>query len=111
MSDITYAGVMPVLALRGLAVFPEQTVHFDVGRKKSIAALERAMMEDQRIFLVAQRDIDVDDPGIDDIYHVGTVCRVRQQLRQPHSSCRVMVEGLYRAEAISMDTEGKVYSA
>ena len=72
---------LPMLPLRGLMVFPHMVLHFDVGRKKSIAALERAMMEDQKIFLVAQRDIDVDDPGIDDIYHVGTIAAIKQVIK------------------------------
>ena len=102
---------LPMLPLRGLSVFPAMLLSFDVERNASVAALDAAVRGDHLIFLAAQKDIATDVPEEKDIYHVGTVCRVRQQLRQPHSSCRVMVEGLYRAEAISMDTEGKVYSA
>ena len=102
---------LPMLPLRGLSVFPAMLLTFDVERNASVAALDAAVRGDHLIFLAAQKDIATDVPEEKDIYHVGTVCRVRQQLRQPHSSCRVMVEGLYRAEAISMDTEGKVYSA
>ena len=69
---------LPMLPLRGLMVFPHMVLHFDVGRKKSVAALEQAMAENQRIFLVAQCDMDVDDPAIDDIYHVGTIACVKQ---------------------------------
>ena len=102
---------LPMLPLRGLSVFPAMLLSFDVERNASVAALDAAVRGDHLIFLAAQKDVATDVPEEKDIYHVGTVCRVRQQLRQPHSSCRVMVEGLYRAEAISMDTEGKVYSA
>ena len=102
---------LPMLPLRGLSVFPAMLLSFDVERNASVAALDAAVRGDHLIFLAAQKDVATDVPQEKDIYHVGTVCRVRQQLRQPHSSCRVMVEGLYRAEAISMDTEGKGYSA
>ena len=88
---------LPMLPLRGLMVFPHMVLHFDVGRKKSIAALERAMMEDQRIFLVAQRDIDVDDPTIDDIYHVGTIAAIKQVIKLPGDNIRLLVEGKSRA--------------
>ena len=102
---------LPMLPLRGLSVFPAMLLTFDVERNASVAALDAAVRGDHLIFLAAQKDVATDVPEEKDIYHVGTVCRVRQQLRQPHSSCRVMVEGLYRAEALSMDTEGKGYSA
>ena len=104
--------ILPMLPLRGLSVFPGMLLSFDVERNASVAALDAAVKADHLIFLSAQKDIATDVPEEKDIYHVGTVCRVRQQLRQPRSSsCRVMVEGLYRAEALSMDTEGKGYSA
>ena len=102
---------LPMRPLRGLSVFPAMLLTFDVERNASVAALDAAVRGDHLIFLAAQKDVATDVPQEKDIYHVGTVCRVRQQLRQPHSSCRVMVEGLYRAEALSMDTEGKGYSA
>ena len=102
MSDITYAGVMPVLALRGLAVFPEQTVHFDVGRTKSALALEAAMKKDQLLFLVPQKDLLVDDPKLADLYAVGTVVRVKQLLNAPDENLRVLVTGLTRARIAEM---------
>ncbi len=88
---------LPMLPLRGLMVFPHMVLHFDVGRKKSVAALEQAMLGDQRIFLVAQRDVDVDDPGVDDIYHVGTIAQIKQVLKLPGDNIRVLVEGKSRA--------------
>ncbi len=97
MSETITAGIMPVLALRGLAVFPDQTVHFEVGRKKSILALEEAMKNDQTLLLIPQRDITVDDPGQDDLYPIGTVAKVKQILRPQGETIRVLVTGLCRA--------------
>lgn len=103
---------IPMLALRGLSVFPGMMLTFDVERSASIAALNQAVRTDQMIFLATQKDPMADAPAEDEIYTVGTVCRVRQQLHQPRGSItRVLVEGIYRAEAISMDTESKFYSA
>ena len=101
-----------MLALRGLSVFPGMMLTFDVERSASIAALNQAVHTDQMIFLATQIDPLADAPTEDEIYRVGTVCRVRQQLHQPRSSItRVLVEGVYRAEAISMSTEEKYYTA
>ncbi|MBR1565773.1 MAG: endopeptidase La [Oscillospiraceae bacterium] len=103
---------MPLLALRGLHVFPGMLLTFDVERPASIAALNSAIRADQIIFLSAQKDLSADMPTEDEIYSVGTVCRIRQQLRQPHGNiCRVMVEGLYRAKAESMHCEPDNYYA
>ena len=103
---------LPLLPLRGLNVFPGMLVTFDVERPSSVAALGAAVKRSSLIFLAAQKDIASDAPGEEEIYHVGTVCRVRQQLRQPRANvCRVMVEGLYRAQALEMKTEGKYYTA
>ncbi len=88
---------LPLLPLRGLMVFPYMVLHFDVGRKKSVAALEQAMLGDQRIFLVAQRDMDVDYPDVNDIYHVGTIATIKQVLKLPGDNIRVLVEGKTRA--------------
>ena len=97
MTETYYAGKMPVLALRGLAVFPEQTVHFDVGRSKSVKALDAAMKGDQTIMLIPQKDILVDDPKLADLYSVGTICKVKQVLRTQGENLRVLVTGLTRA--------------
>ena len=103
---------MPLLALRGLHVFPGMLLTFDVERPASIAALNNAVRADQLIFLSAQKDLGADMPKAEEIYPVGTVCRVRQQLRQPRGNiCRVMVEGLYRAKADSMNCDPKGYTA
>ena len=81
LTETIYAGTMPILALRGLAVFPNQTVHFDVGRKKSVQALEAAMKQDQMLLLIPQKDLTVDDPGMADLYSIGTVATVKQVLK------------------------------
>ena len=97
---------MPVLPLRGLAVFPGMLLNFDVERPMSAAALNISMGEDQIIFLTAQKDMTKDLPFLEDIYAVGTVCRVRQMLRQPGGkTIRVMVEGLGRGKIVSLVTD------
>ena len=98
MSQTIYAAKMPILALRGLAVFPEQTVHFDVGRKKSVLALEAAMKADQTLLLIPQKDILVDDPKLIDLYAMGTICKVKQVLKTQGENLRVLVTGLNRAK-------------
>ena len=94
--------VMPAVALRGLVVFPEMFLHFDVGREKSINALKKAMDTDQEIFLVTQKDITVDDPDYSELYEIGVVASVKQVLKLPGKSgnVRVAVEGLYRARLV-----------
>ena len=77
MNETINVGTMPILALRGLVVFPEQTVHFEVGRLKSVLALEEAMKKDQTLYLVPQRDISKDDPELKDLYNMGTVAKVK----------------------------------
>ncbi|ODU55972.1 MAG: endopeptidase La, partial [Clostridium sp. SCN 57-10] len=88
---------IPTLALRGVTLFPQTLFHFDVGRQKSVKALEQAMTSRQRIFLVTQKDSKVETPGIQDLYHVGTVAKVRQILKISNENLRVLVEGERRA--------------
>ncbi|MCX7842898.1 MAG: endopeptidase La [Clostridia bacterium] len=90
--------VLPLLPLRGLTVFPYMILHFDVGRAKSIKALEEAMINNQLIFLVAQKDAKNDAPNEEDIFSVGTISKVKQLLKLPGDTIRVLVEGLSRAE-------------
>lgn len=90
--------VLPLLPLRGLTVFPYMILHFDVGREKSVKALEEAMINNQLIFLVTQRDAKNDSPVEEDVYRVGTISRVKQLLKLPGDTIRVLVEGLSRAE-------------
>lgn len=89
---------LPLLPLRGLTVFPFMTLYFDVGREKSIKALEEAMINDQLIFLAAQKDASTDVPGTDDIYSIGTISKVKQLLKLQGDTIRVLVEGINRAE-------------
>nr|MBO2494498.1 endopeptidase La [Clostridia bacterium] len=91
---------IPCLPLRGLTVFPYMVLHFDVGRHKSIAALEEAMINDQELLLVTQKDAKMDDPGFEDIYHVGTVSKIKQLLKLPGDTIRVLVEGLRRGRIV-----------
>ena len=98
MTETIYAGKMPILALRGLAVFPEQTVHFDVGRPKSVRALEAAMKQDQTLLLIPQKDILVDDPKLIDLYSIGTVAKVKQVLKTQGENLRVLVTGIHRGK-------------
>lgn len=89
---------LPIIPLRGIVVFPKMVLHFDVGRKKSIKALQKAMDDDQKVFLVCQKDASVDEPNIDDMYDVGVICTIRQMMRIPGSeNMRVVVEGDERA--------------
>ena len=97
MSEILLSQRLPVLALRGLNVFPGMTIHFDVGRKKSIRAVEEAMRSNQEIFLVTQKDIQTDDPDQGGLYAIGTVSLVKQILKLPGDTIRILVEGKYRA--------------
>ena len=88
---------MPILPLRGLLVYPKMRLHIDVGRERSIAALEEAMEQDKHIFLVTQKDIKVDSPTAKDLYDVGTVAYIKQLIKLPNGTLRVLVEGVNRA--------------
>ena len=110
MSENVMSGVMPVLALRGLAVFPNQTVHFDVGREKSVRALESAMKKDQTLLLIPQKDIMKEDPAFDDLYPIGTVVMVKQILRSQGENLRVLVTGLCRGRVVE-ETQNAPYLA
>ena len=103
MSENIISGVLPVLALRGLAVFPDQTVHFDVGRRKSVLALEEAMRKDQNLLLIPQKDMAVDDPALSDLYPIGTVAKIKQILRGQGETIRVLVSGICRARIRQLD--------
>jgi len=96
MQQTNLPAVMPALALRGLTIFPNMMLHFDVGREASIKALDESMTSGQPIFLVAQRDMAVEDPKEEDLYRIGTISTVRQILRLPGGNVRVMVEGVSR---------------
>lgn len=101
--------VLPLLPLRGLVVFPHMILHFDVGRVKSVKALEDAMMNNQLIFLAAQKDPETEDPGKENVYRVGTVSKIKQLLKLPGDTIRVLVEGLERASIVDFISEEPYY--
>lgn len=93
--------IIPVLPLRGLVVYPKTLIHFDVGRTKSISAINKAMKKDQLLFLTAQKDAVAVEPNINDLYKVGVVAKVIQVLKQPENTTRIVIEGQHRAKIIS----------
>ena len=98
---------LPAIALRGLVVFPNNLVHFEVGREKSIAAIEWAMGNNSNVFLVAQKKMDTDEPARDDLFTYGVVAEIKQVLRVSDDLVRVLVEGKYRARMTDLDDSGK----
>ena len=84
---------LPMVALRGMTIMPEMVVHFDVSRERSIAAVQEAMVEEQKIFLTAQKSIDTENPGMGDVYEVGTVGTIKQIIKLPKHIVRVLVAG------------------
>ncbi|EDL64658.1 endopeptidase La [Bacillus sp. SG-1] len=100
---------LPLLPLRGLLVYPTMVLHLDVGRDRSVQALEKAMVDDQYIFLTTQKDMNIDEPGVDDFYKMGTLTKVKQMLKLPNGTIRVLVEGIQRAEVSNFTNEEKFY--
>ena len=97
MTNIIETVNLPLVPLRGgVVVFPNMIMHLDIGRDKSVNALEAAMVADRRVFLVAQKYPDDDSPGIDDVFEIGTVAEVRQIIKIPDGNVRVLVEGIHR---------------
>lgn len=97
--------VLPLLPLRGLLVYPTMVLHLDVGREKSIQALEKVMLDDQMIFLSTQKEVSIEDPAEEEIYNVGTLSKVNQMLKLPNGTIRVLVEGIQRGEITSFMDE------
>lgn len=102
--------IVPLLPLRGLLVYPTMVLHLDVGRDKSVQALERAMMDENIIFLSTQKEIAIDEPKKEDIYEVGTLTKIKQMLKLPNGTIRVLVEGLERGEIQRFVEEDEYYS-
>ncbi|MFF3101626.1 endopeptidase La [Viridibacillus arvi] len=100
MTEVKRTKDIPLLPLRGLLVYPTMVLHIDVGRERSVAALEHAMLEDNLIFLVTQKEMSIENPTPDDLYTVGTVAYVKQMLKLPNGTIRVLVEGLNRAKVV-----------
>ncbi len=96
---------LPLIPLRGLSIFPYMVLHFDVGREKSIRALEEAMLNDQMVFLTTQKEAETDSPTPDDFYQVGTISKIKQMLKLPGDAIRVLVEGISRAKIIEIVSE------
>lgn len=99
---------LPLIPLRGITIFPSMVMHFDVGREKSILALESAMEKDVEVFLVAQKDIKDQEPELKDLYTIGTVCKIKQLIKLPNNLIKVLVEGLERAKLIDF-TDNEEY--
>ena len=93
---------LPLIPLRGISIFPYMVIHFDVGRDKSIKALEKSMIDDSYILLCSQKDPKIDEPTEEDFYFVGTVSKVRQMLKLPGGSIRVLVEGVSRGRVTNI---------
>ena len=97
--------ILPALALRGTTILPDMIVHFDVSRERSMKAIEAAMLQDEKIFLVTQKDPEIETPEIKDLYKVGTVAYIKQVVKLPHDLLRVLVEGLKRSELVGLEQE------
>ena len=96
-------GSFPMVALRGMTIMPEMVVHFDVSRERSVAAVQQAMTEEQKIFLVTQKELDTENPGQEDVYEVGCVGTVKQIMKMPNHILRVLVSGESRAVLKEVD--------
>ena len=97
--------ILPAIALRGTTILPDMIVHFDVSRERSIKAIGAAMLHDQKIFLVTQKDPEVEKPELSELYQVGTVAYIKQVVKLPHDLLRVLVEGIERAELLGLEQE------
>ena len=93
---------LPLIPIRGIGIFPNTVIHFDIGREKSINALEEAMLEDSDIFLTVQKVADLESPKEDDFYEVGVICKIKQMIKMPGDNIRVLVEGINRAKISSI---------
>ncbi|EQF23086.1 ATP-dependent protease La [Clostridioides difficile CD160] len=102
---------LPLIPLRGLAIFPYMILNFDIGREISLKALDQAMMEEELIFLTSQKEAEVDEPGEDDFYHVGTICKVKQMIKLPGDTVRVLVEGVSRGRVKQIEQEEGYFKA
>ncbi|MDO4262357.1 MAG: LON peptidase substrate-binding domain-containing protein, partial [Eubacteriales bacterium] len=101
---------VPAIALRGMTILPEMITHFDVSRSRSVKAVEQSLAQEQRLFIVAQRNPDTEAPGQQDLFAYGTVAEIKQIVKMPHNILRVLVEGLFRARLVSLE-EGECLTA
>ena len=102
---------LPVVALRGMTILPGMVIHFDVSRERSVKAIEQAMLREQRVFLVTQRDVQTEQPGPEDLFRIGTIAAVKQVIKLPHKVVRVLAEGLERAELSHFEQDGEFLEA
>lgn len=100
---------IPLLPLRGMLIYPSVVLHLDVGRDKSVEALEKVMVNDHRIFLAAQKEMATEDPETTDIYEVGTISTVKQMLKLPNGTIRILVEGEQRAKITSFNKNDQYF--
>ena len=98
---------LPLIPLRGISIFPNMIIHFDVGREKSRAAIEVAMDNQSEIFLSTQKDYEIEEPDFDDIFEIGTICKIKQIIKLPNNVIRVLVEGIDRGRLISINNQDK----
>lgn len=109
MSNLTKR--LPVIALRCMTIMPDMIIHFDVSRKRSVQAIEQAMLAEQEIFLLTQKDGDIEEPGEQELYHIGTVAVIKQVIKLPNKLLRILVEGIEEGELLSLEDDGKCLSA
>ena len=102
---------LPLIPLRGISIFPHMVIHFDVGRDKSVQALEKSMMDDSMILLCTQINSKIEEPTVNDFYKVGTIAKVKQMLKLPGGSIRVLVEGINRGEVVEITSEEPYFEA
>ena len=102
---------LPLIPLRGLAIFPYMILNFDIGREMSLKALDQAMLEDELVFLTSQKEAEVDDPTTEDFYHVGTICKVKQVIKLPGETVRVLVEGISRGKVKEINEDEGYFKA
>ena len=96
---------IPAVALRGMTILPGMVAHFDVSRNKSIKAIENAMVEDQMVFLVTQKNINIEDPTVDDLYSVGVLAVIKQVIKLQNNVVRVLIEGEKRGYLVNLASE------
>ena len=99
---------LPAIALRGMTILPGMIAHFDISREKSLKAVEASMNENQQIFLVTQKDVEIDNPGLEELYQVGIIAEIKQVIKMQNNIVRVLAEGKCRAGIFSF-TEKKEY--
>lgn len=102
---------IPAVALRGMTILPAMIVHFDISREMSVKAVEQAMLKDQKLFVVTQKDPEVSDPVLDDLYRIGTIVEIKQVIKMPKNILRVLAEGIQRAELVDIDNNPEYLDA